>query len=57
VSISQSMSTKRDQRDPEKLYERIKTVQKNNDCTFVEAAEMVEQMHKAHKNGKVDATH
>jgi len=51
------MSTKRDQRDPEKLYERIKTVQKNNDCTFVEAAEMVEQMHKAHKNGKVDATH
>lgn len=45
----------RDQRDPTKLYERIKTVQKNNNCTITKAADMVEEMRKAHTNGKNDA--
>lgn len=36
----------RDQRDPIKLYERIKTVQRNHGCSLAKAADIVEQMRK-----------
>lgn len=34
----------KDTRDPERLYNRIKTVQKNNGYTITQAADAVEEM-------------
>lgn len=42
----------KDQRDPIKLYERIKQVQESNQCSITKAADIVEQMWKRDSNGK-----
>jgi len=57
--ILQSTSIdKRDQRDPEKLYQRIKQVQENNkDMTFLQACDAVQEMYNAHTKGNGHATH